>query len=299
MNTRESVIRGQLLFKTGDLYSDRIVQETERILRANDYLYDATIVPVAYDGKHVDLEVRTRDTWTLNPGINFSRTGGKNEYAVQIQEKNLLGRGQRLELEWANRRRPRVADPSVLRSALPDRASRVSPSPTATPTTARPKYFSLDRPFYALDTRWSAGTTLSDSDFNVDRWELGKRGRQVRDARAVLRGQRGLVGRAAGRLGATLDLRRHVPAERLRASAGRAARRTAAGGSQVRLSLGRVRPGRRTRSRSAINQDQIQPHRGRAGRLQRLGEARLCDRVAWLGDGRGARLGVRAATAGT
>ena len=118
MNTRESVIRGQLLFKTGDLYSDRIVQETERNLRANSYLNDAKIVPVAYDGRHVDLEVRTRDTWTLNPGVNFSRTGGKNEYAVQIQEKNLLGRGQAARAGVAIGPGPRVLDPFFQRSAL-------------------------------------------------------------------------------------------------------------------------------------------------------------------------------------
>ncbi len=100
IDTRPAVIRGQLLFETGDTYSERLLQETERNLRANPYLYDASIVPVAYDGVSVDIEVRTRDTWTLNPGVNFSRTGGKNEYAVQIQEKNLFGRGQELQVQW-------------------------------------------------------------------------------------------------------------------------------------------------------------------------------------------------------
>jgi hypothetical protein len=174
MNTRESVIRGQLLFETGDLYSDRIVQETERNLRANSYLNDATIVPVAYDGKHVDLEVRTRDTWTLNPGVNFSRAGGENEYAVQIQEKNLFGRGQGLELEYqSDQFRDSLTltfyDPHFLKSHNRFAIAYSDASDGST------KYFSLERPFYALDTRWSAGTTLSDSNFNVDRWELGKR----------------------------------------------------------------------------------------------------------------------------
>ena len=174
MNTRETVIRGQLLFKTGDLYSDRIVQETERNLRANSYLNDAKIVPVAWDGRNVDLEVRTRDTWTLNPGVNFSRTGGRNEYAVQIQEQNLLGRGQRLELEWeSDPARESLtlsfADPHFLQSFTRLAVAYSDASDGST------KYFSLDRPFYALDTRWSAGTLLSDSDFDVDRWELGKR----------------------------------------------------------------------------------------------------------------------------
>jgi hemolysin activation/secretion protein len=174
IDTKPAVIRGQLLFETGDTYSERLLQETERNLRANPYLYDAIIVPVAYDGDSVDLEVRTRDTWTLNPGVNFSRTGGKNEYAVQIQEKNLFGRGQELQVQWESDVERQAltflfADPHFLKSynQLAVAYSDADDGDT--------KYFRLARPFYALDVRWSAGTTLSDSTFQTDRWELGKR----------------------------------------------------------------------------------------------------------------------------
>ena len=64
-------------------------------------------MPIAYDGKTVDLEVRTRDTWTLNPGINFSRQGGENSSSIELEEKNLLGNGQGLVLRLVQRRRPR------------------------------------------------------------------------------------------------------------------------------------------------------------------------------------------------
>jgi hemolysin activation/secretion protein len=174
IDTKPAVIRGQLLFDTGDTFSERLLQETERNLRANPYLYDASIVPVAYDGVNVDLEVRTRDTWTLNPGVNFSRTGGKNEYAVQIQEKNLFGRGQELQVQWESDVERQAltfvfADPHFMKSynQLAIAYSDADDGDT--------KYFRLARPFYALDVRWSAGTTLSDSTFQTDRWELGKR----------------------------------------------------------------------------------------------------------------------------
>jgi hypothetical protein len=85
INTRPSVIRSQLLFQPGDPYKHRIVEETERNLRQRNYLYDATIVPVGWDGHAVDLEVRTRDVWTLNPGVNFSRKGGENAFGLSIQ----------------------------------------------------------------------------------------------------------------------------------------------------------------------------------------------------------------------
>ncbi|HVO08201.1 MAG TPA: hypothetical protein VMT83_15520, partial [Burkholderiaceae bacterium] len=40
IQTRESVIRRALLFKPGDTVSVRVIEETERLLRGYDYLYD-------------------------------------------------------------------------------------------------------------------------------------------------------------------------------------------------------------------------------------------------------------------
>ena len=174
INTRPAVIRGQLLFESGDPYDARLIQENERILRRNDYLYDAMIVPVAFDGHTVDLEVRTRDVWTLNPGFNFGRSGGKNETNVHVQEENLLGTGRKVEVAWdssVDRTEWTFGymDPHFLQSftrlALSYRNADDGDS----------KFFSLDRPFYALDTRWAAGTSLSDSIYVDDRYDLGKK----------------------------------------------------------------------------------------------------------------------------
>lgn len=91
--TRPSVIRSQLLFHPGDRYSRRLLDESERILRAEDYFYDAVITPVAYHNGRVDVRVRTWDVWTLNPGFNFSRSGGTNSTGLQLEELNALGTG--------------------------------------------------------------------------------------------------------------------------------------------------------------------------------------------------------------
>ncbi len=47
IETRENTIRDQLLFKPGEPYRTRVIEETERLLRANGYLYSAEIEPVA------------------------------------------------------------------------------------------------------------------------------------------------------------------------------------------------------------------------------------------------------------
>src|SRR2546430_1535977 len=50
--TRKAIIRDQLLFGSGERYSRRLIDESERILRADSYFYDAWIRPVRYhDGR--------------------------------------------------------------------------------------------------------------------------------------------------------------------------------------------------------------------------------------------------------
>ena len=72
------MVRDQLLFRTGDAYSARLLEESERILRSARYLYDATVSAVAVHDGRVDIAVKTRDVWTLNPSVSFGRKGGKN-----------------------------------------------------------------------------------------------------------------------------------------------------------------------------------------------------------------------------
>jgi hypothetical protein len=172
INTRDSVIRHQLLFEPGEPYVQRKIEETERILRANDYLYDAWIRPVAYDGRTVDLEVRTRDTWTLNPGINFSRQGGANTTSIALEEKNLLGNGQQLSFGWEDDvDRESLSfdfyDPHFFSTWTRLGLSFKDADDGST------KAVRLDRPFYSLDTRRAVGANVFDWDRNEPRYQYG------------------------------------------------------------------------------------------------------------------------------
>ena len=55
--TRASVIGHQLLFKPGDPYSRRLLDESERVLRQEGYFYDAWIRAVRYHDGKVDVVV--------------------------------------------------------------------------------------------------------------------------------------------------------------------------------------------------------------------------------------------------
>jgi len=99
VRTRADVIEQQLLLKPGDDYSAQAIEESERILRANRYIHDASITPVLHGDGVVDLEVATTDVWTLMPKLSYTQSGGASDVSVGIKETNLFGTGVMLELD--------------------------------------------------------------------------------------------------------------------------------------------------------------------------------------------------------
>lgn len=154
--TRDSVIEKQLLFKSGDRYSKRLADESERILRRNGYLYDADIRPLRVADGVVDLAVKTRDVWTLGPDISASRKGGENTSRIGIEELNFLGLGQAIRVfheEDVERRSDSIE--FYDRQLGESWASMFAHF--ADNSDGHHRQLSLTRPFYALDTRWSLG----------------------------------------------------------------------------------------------------------------------------------------------
>ncbi|HKE43296.1 MAG TPA: hypothetical protein VKB41_02040 [Steroidobacteraceae bacterium] len=174
IKTREDTVRSQLLFKEGDRYDARVLGETERNLRDLDYLHDAHIRPYGYDGNanKVDIVVTTRDVWSLQPGISFSRKGGENEASVELEEENLFGRGKDVSISWSSEVEResillRWRDKNVFQSRWQtDLAYSINDD-------GRLRQIIADRPFFALDTRWSAGGTLFDFTRVDPRYDLG------------------------------------------------------------------------------------------------------------------------------
>jgi len=99
IETKVAVIKQQLLFQQGDVYNQLLVDETERLLRANRYIKSARIVPMRICDDKVELSVITTDSWTLTPGISFSRSGGVNKTSISIEEHNVFGYGKQLSLD--------------------------------------------------------------------------------------------------------------------------------------------------------------------------------------------------------
>ena len=174
IDTKESTVRPQLLFKPGAPYSRHVLDETERNLRARRYLEDATIVPIAYhpDTNTVDLLVRVHDVWTLNPGASFGRSGGVNRSGVQITESNLLGWGKSISIDRKNDVDRSswsfgYSDPNLFSSRWTLDTSYSDTSDGAS------RSLSLVHPFYSLDTRWSAALDGLREERMDQRFEQG------------------------------------------------------------------------------------------------------------------------------
>jgi len=171
--TKDRVIRKQLLFEPGDKYSARLLQESERIVRSNKYIFDAEIRPVHYDAGVVDVEVSSKDVWSLTPDISFSRDGGKNRYGIGIEETNLLGRGQLLRAKYVQRveRTSKLLDfeDRNLGSTWVSLFVRVADN-----SDGKTNILSVIRPFHAMDARWSAGGWISIDEKRTALYSLGE-----------------------------------------------------------------------------------------------------------------------------
>lgn len=170
--THKPVIRRQLLFDSGEPFRPQLIEESERILRATPYLYDAEISVLACDEETVDIHVQTRDVWTLKPGISLSRSGGESRLGFDLQEENFLGRGGSIRYV---RRIDEERRSTEIGYADRNLGGRWISLDTTIANNSDGHVFGLivERPFYALDTRWAAGGQVLDERREDPVYSLG------------------------------------------------------------------------------------------------------------------------------
>ena len=88
--TRENVIRRELLIDVGDPYDSALVAESERNLRALGIFRDVHIDRADTDSGIV-VTVRTADAWTTSFGVGVATSGSQSVIDLSLQESNLLG----------------------------------------------------------------------------------------------------------------------------------------------------------------------------------------------------------------
>ena len=194
VTTRPQVIAQQLLFKAGDKFSSQAVDESERILRSNRYIQDATVEPVRNADGTVDISVSTTDTWTLSPKLSFSHSGGASRSSFGIKEMNLLGTGVGLEALYESdvdrdSKVLKVVDRHVGDSWYGLKAIYEDSSDGFT------RYLDVGKPFYSMDSTSAHGFSFYDND-RVD--SLYDRGEVAAQFRHQSNAQELYLGRSTG-----------------------------------------------------------------------------------------------------
>lgn len=102
VETRSRVIRKFLLFAEGDLFDPEVLAQTERNLRALEFIKRAEVTAGPPHDGVVDVDVLTQDTWTTVPSLSLGRKGGVSTYGLALKERNVLGTGTRLSFTYSH-----------------------------------------------------------------------------------------------------------------------------------------------------------------------------------------------------
>ena len=199
--TRESTLRAALPFVVGDSVADEQLEEAERILRRQRYLYDARVKVDARCADGIVVAVIVRDVWTLVPNFGFSRAGGDNRTEIGITDSNILGTGKAVSLSYRSDLdrsgvRFSYADPNIAGSRWTG-AVTVGNNDDGDVYAAR-----IERPFYALDSTWATGV----SALSVTREQpLEYLSESLYDIEAEQQAAEVYFGRSRGRVGRWVD----------------------------------------------------------------------------------------------
>jgi len=116
--TPEPLLRSFLLFREGEPFDETRLRESERNLRALDFVKSATIAESAPHDGVVDVTVTTEDEFTTDANVDFSNDGGRSLYDFDVTQKDLFGTGAEAGLRVANGRERRTRSLELLDPAL-------------------------------------------------------------------------------------------------------------------------------------------------------------------------------------
>ena len=172
VSTRSELVKAVILFRPGEPVQVSTLLESERILRAKSYLYDARVIPRRLCGDRIDVDVVVRDVWTLYPSLDFSRSGGNNAYEYGVIDTNLLGAGQTLSVFF---QKDEDRDGTGIWYQNPNVAgSRIAFETLLENNSDGSRYVvDVGQPFYGLDVRRALGVRLEDADQEQGLYLLG------------------------------------------------------------------------------------------------------------------------------
>jgi len=153
IDTREGTLRQELLVAEGDRADPRLLDESERKLRATGIVTEVRVETQHVAPDTVDLYVHTREVWTTTFDLKFESFEGTRLLSFRLAEKNLLGTGREVSVArnedldrttWAFALRDRHAFDQRWDLGLDYRSA----------SDGSAFGWHLDRPFFGLDSPW-------------------------------------------------------------------------------------------------------------------------------------------------
>ena len=168
IETRQYVLRRELLFRTDDPYDPALLEETARNLRNLGFLNNVHVVPVDTlpDGA-VDVEVHVQETWSLKAEFAYALSSeGDQRWAVSLADDNLFGHGWQVGFSVGEDEDFRFHQFFFEKQRLLGTRWRLRGS-TARRSDGYADRVRLERPFYAQNDAW--GLELNASRVLADR----------------------------------------------------------------------------------------------------------------------------------
>ncbi|MBN1399054.1 MAG: hypothetical protein JXA06_13555 [Bacteroidetes bacterium] len=157
IKTKESIIRNEILFKNGEQLNMRLVEESERNLRAMGIIGDVSIRLDTADNGNLNAVVETHDKWTLALFTSFKQDGGHRIFSIGLDESNFLGYAQGLSVHFSHN--SEYADPYEFelryshRNFIKDHLSLQLELKNS--ESQRLRSMSLERLFFSDKTNWA------------------------------------------------------------------------------------------------------------------------------------------------
>lgn len=175
IETREFVIRREILFREQDTLTQALIDETERNLRRLGYLGDVEIRQTHHADSLVDITVVTHEKWTLYPTAWITHEGGITSIQADVVESNFLGLGQSLGIGYdrrSNRRRPNGVRGfyTVPRLFNSEWESSVYYANSEDLKLAAVQAY---KPFYTEASRWSGGFYADNGTIKAQKYDEG------------------------------------------------------------------------------------------------------------------------------
>jgi hypothetical protein len=96
VRTHRWIIKNRLLFRKGDPINSLKVSESERLLRDNNFIYDARIfVRDTLNNDSVDVDVIVQDVWSIAAAVDGDPR--KEQLTLGLNESNFMGLGQQVQ----------------------------------------------------------------------------------------------------------------------------------------------------------------------------------------------------------